>query len=249
MIDRKARIAQAFSLGATTYDNAATVQWSVAHRLAERIESAAAESPQRILEIGCGTGLLSAQLARAFPDCDLLLTDIAPSMLDRCRARMGNRHRYQLLDGERPEELSGQFDLIVSSLAFQWFSDLRGGLSLLSKHLVPRGRLLFATLGCDTFTEWRQVHTDRGLSCGTHHYPRAEDFPWPDGFSHRLHAEWLVQSHTNGLDFVRNLRVIGAHEPISGYRSLAPGAFRRLLTSLDDGFSVTYHVLYGEIFR
>jgi malonyl-CoA O-methyltransferase len=249
MSNRKARIAEAFSMGARTYDDAATVQWSVAHRLAERIGSATVESSQRILEIGCGTGLLSAQLVRAFPDSELLLTDIAPSMLNRCRARLGNYHRYQLLDGERPEELSGKFDLIVSSLAFQWFADLRGALNRLSRYLAPRGRMVFATLGYDTFSEWRQIHTDQGLSCGAHHYPSAADFPWPDGFSRRLHAEWVAQSHASGLDFVRSLKMIGAHEPVSGHQRLAPGALRRLLASLEGGFSVTYHILYGEIAR
>ena len=249
MTDRQARITQAFSLGAGTYDDAATVQWSVAHRLVERIESGTNERPQRILEIGCGTGLLSAQLARAFPDSDLLLTDISPSMLKRCRARMGDRHRYQVVDGERPEELTGQFDLIVSSLAFQWFAELGDGLCRLSQHLAPCGRMLFSTLGCDTFSEWRQVHTEQGLSCGAHHYPSGNDLPWPDGFSHRLHAEWVAQFHASGLDFVRSLKAIGAREPTSGYQPLAPGALRRLLASLGGGFSVTYHILYGEIVR
>src|SRR6185437_5823582 len=110
-----------------------------ARRLAGRIRSALAASPQRILEIGCGTGSLSERLAEAFPGSDLLLTDIAPSMLHRCRSRLGEGHRYQVLDGERPEDLAGHFDLIASSLALQWFTDLRGGLQRLSGLLAPGG--------------------------------------------------------------------------------------------------------------
>lgn len=249
MSDRKARIAQAFSSRAATYDDAAALQWAVANRLAERIGSAAAAPPQRILEIGCGTGFLSARLADAFPRSDLLLTDIAPYMLSRCRSRLGDRHRYQVLDGERPERLTGQFDLIASSLAFQWFADLRGGLERLSQLLAPGGRMLFATLGCRTFIEWRQVHADLGLPCGAQNYPSAEDFPWPDGFSHGIDAELVAQPHATGADFVRSLKLLGAHEPAPGYRPLPPGAFRRLLASLQGGFSVTYHLLYGEIYR
>ncbi len=248
MIDRKARIAQAFSLRAETYDDVAALQLVVSRRLAERIGSAAA-LPHRILEIGCGTGFLSARLAHAFPEGDLLLTDISPSMLNRCRSRMGDRHRYQVLDGERPKELTGQFDLIVSSLAFQWFADLRGGLEQLSLRLARGGRMLFATLGCQTFVEWRQAHTDLGLPCGLQDYPSAEHFPWPYGFSHRLDAELLTEFHPNGMEFVRRLRLLGAREPTADYRPLPSGAFRRLLASLESGFSVTYHVLYGEIFQ
>jgi malonyl-CoA O-methyltransferase len=248
MTDRKARIAQAFSLRAGTYDEAGALQWLIARRLAERI-GLAAVPPQRILEIGCGTGFLSARLAHAYPESDLLLTDIAPAMLNLCRSRMGGRHRYRVLDGERPEALTGQYDLIASSLAFQWFADLRGGLERLSHLLAPGGRMLFATLGCQTLVEWRQVHADLGLPCGTQNYPSAEDIPWPAGFSHGVDAELETQAYANGVDFVRSLKALGAHEPAPGYRPLPSGAFRRLLTSLEGGFSVTYHVLYGEIHR
>jgi malonyl-CoA O-methyltransferase len=249
MTDRKARIAQAFSQRAGTYDDAAALQRSVAHRLAERIGSSTVVAPRRILEIGCGTGFLSARLAQAFPESGLLLTDIAPAMLNRCRSRLGDRHRYQVLDGERPEELTGQFDLIASSLAFQWFIDLRGGLERLSRLLAPGGRMLFATLGLQTFIEWRHAHISLGLPCGAQNYPRAEDLPWPEGFSSVLDAELVTQSHANGLDFVRSLKMLGAHEPVRGYRPLPAGAFRRLLASLEGGFSVTYQLLYGEIYR
>jgi malonyl-CoA O-methyltransferase len=249
VIDRTVRIAQAFSLGAESYDDAASLQWLVARQLAERIESAIAAPHQRILEVGCGTGFLSSRLAHAFPASDLLLTDIAPSMLSRCRSRLGHRHRYQVLDGERPEQLAGPYDLIASSLAFQWFTDLRGGLQRLSGLLAPGGRLLFATLGCQSFIEWRQAHTDLGFACGTHDYPSAEELPWPQGFSHRVDAEMMAQHHPNALDFVRRLKALGAHAPAPGYHPLPLGAFRRLLASLEDGFSVTYHLLYGEICR
>ena len=145
--------------------------------------------------------------------------------------------------------LCGRTDLLIPSAMSEASADLGGGLCRLSQHLAPRGRMLFSTLGCDTFSEWRQVHTEQGLSCGAHHYPSANDFPWPDGFSHQLHAEWVAQFHASGLDFVRSLKAIGDREPTSGYQPLAPGALRRLLASLGGGFSVTYHILYGEIVR
>jgi malonyl-ACP O-methyltransferase BioC len=252
MSGRKARIVQAFSSRAPTYDAAASVQERVAQRLAERIAAtiagpATGAPPRRILEIGCGTGFLSAHLARIFPDSDLLLTDLSPAMLERCRSRLGGRPRYQLLDGERPDELVGEFDLIASSLAFQWFGDLRGGLTRLGGLLAPGAELQFATLGERTFVEWRQAHTELGLLCGTPAYPRADAFPWPAGFAHALDAELHSDVHDNGRDFVRSLKRLGAQEPAAGHRPLAPGSFRRLLRSLQDGFSATYHVLYGRM--
>lgn len=246
--DRKQRITRAFAARASGYDSAADVQWLVASRLAERIEVAPLRPNSRILEIGCGTGFLSARLADAFPDGELVLTDIASSMLDRCRIRLGERPRYQVLDGERPHGLGGGFDLIASSLAFQWFVDLQGGIERLGALLAPGGRMMFATLGRKTFEEWRQAHRALRLNCGTPEYPGIDDFPWPPGTSHGLNEELIRQPYDDGHDFVRTLKALGAGEPAPGHQPLSSGAFRRLLTSLQSEFTATYHILYGELY-
>jgi malonyl-CoA O-methyltransferase len=225
------------------------VQWLVASRLAERIEAAPLPRQSRILEIGCGTGFLSARLADAFPDGELLLTDVAASMLERCRARVGQRPRYLVLDGERPQGLEGGFDLIASSLALQWFVDLRGGLDRLTGLLAPGGRMMFATLGRKTFNEWREAHSALGLVCGTPQYPGVEAFPWPADAQHVMAEELIRQPYDDGHDFVRSLKALGAGEPAPGHQPLSAGSFRRLLNSLSGEFSATYHILYGEIRR
>lgn len=244
---RKRRIAKAFSSQAGAYDVAADVQWLVASRLAQRIEAAPLPARPRILEIGCGTGFLSARLAEAFPAGELVLTDLAPSMLDRCRTRIGDKPTYLVVDGERPEGIAGTFDLIASNLAFQWFVDLASGIQRLCSLLAPNGRLMFATLGHKTFGEWRQAHQALGLDCGTPQYPGLDDFPWPRNFAFRRDEELIRQPYADGHDFVKTLKVLGAGEPAPGHRPLSPGAFRRLLGSLEGGFTATYHVLYGEI--
>jgi malonyl-CoA O-methyltransferase len=246
--DRKQRIVQSFSKRAGGYDSAADVQWLVASRLAERIEATPLPRQSRILEIGCGTGFLSARLADAFPEGELVLTDISASMLERCRARVGQRPRYLVLDGERPQGLEGGFDLIASSLALQWFVDLQEGLDRLGRLLAPGGRMMFATLGRKTFDEWRHAHSALGLVCGTPQYPGIDDFPWPLGAKHAMEEELIRQPYDDGHDFVRSLKALGAGEPAPGYQPLSPGPFRRLLTSLHSEFTATYHILYGELY-
>lgn len=164
-------MARAFD-GAEEYDRAARVQADVAARLAARI---AAESPvpaARILEIGCGTGLLTAALHGYAAGGTLLATDIAPGMVRRCRTRLSGPESlgFLVMDAERPCLAPG-FDLIASSLAAQWFEDLAGTLAGLAGLLAPGGLLAVATLASGTFAEWRTAHAACGLEAATPRYP------------------------------------------------------------------------------
>ncbi len=249
-MSRQARIAAAFGLGAGTYDDAAPIQRAAARRLARRIAAQWPKAPpRRILEIGCGTGFLSAELAALFPESTLVLTDIAPAMLQRCQARLGAGHAYRVMDGAHPDaDLTGGFDLVVSSLALQWLPDLRDGLRRLALCLAPGGQLAFATLGQESFAAWRQAHAALGLACGLHAYPEAAAFPWPPGLNGHIAVEWLEEPHASGLAFLRALKRIGAGQPALGHEPLSPAALRRVLARFEDGFTARYQILYGQGF-
>jgi len=79
------------------------------------------ESPDRILEIGCGTGKNLVALATAFPGARIAGLDLSADMLDRARAKIAPfADRVELLhrpyDGPVAEE-GEPFDLIVISYA------------------------------------------------------------------------------------------------------------------------------------
>lgn len=74
-----------------------------------------------VLDLGAGTGVLSAFIASAFPRATIVLADIAPEMLKLARERferqqVGSRASFLLLDhGKDP--IPGKFDAIVSALS------------------------------------------------------------------------------------------------------------------------------------
>ena len=245
---RKTSIACAFAAAAPGYDAAAQVQRRVAARLAEDLAAPVLPAGTRAVEIGCGTGLLTERLLTAQPHTAWLITDIAAAMVAHCAARCGaSPAEFRVMDGEAPDLPSGHYDLIVSSLAVQWFGDLSTGLARLSACLKPGGRLIFATQGAGTFEEWRAAHAELGLASGSLAFPTAEAVLalWPAGGSGAVREERMTVWYPDGLGFVRGLKELGAHLPQPGHRPLPPGAFRRVLRRFAAGCPATYQVLYG----
>lgn len=245
--ENKAAVAAAFGAAAQTYDDGADVQRDAARGVIQRISALALPERPRILEIGCGTGFLSAAL-NGIAHADLLVSDISDSMLNRCRQRLGETAaRFMVLDGEEPEAAGTGFDLICSSFAFQWFNDLEGSLERLSALLAPGGNLVFATLGAESFHEWRQAHAELNLVSAVRNYPTGEALSrmLPKSAPGKIEEEHMVRDYADAHAFLEHLKKIGAHMPESTHRPLAPGALRRVLRRFEDGISVTYHVVYG----
>jgi tRNA (cmo5U34)-methyltransferase len=81
----------------------------------------AAEAPgpdPAILDIGAGTGLLSAMVLQKFPDARMTLMDIAANMLDVAKERFSDRKniRYVVSDYS-VSDLGGPYDLVCSALS------------------------------------------------------------------------------------------------------------------------------------
>ncbi len=72
----------------------------------------------RILDLGAGTGLLSALAAEVFPNAHFTLADISTEMLAKARERFAGRSNFEyvVIDLQH-EALSGAYEVAFSSLA------------------------------------------------------------------------------------------------------------------------------------
>ena len=248
MNDLGAGVQRAFDAAAESYDAAAPVQRAVAARLAEKIAAFSLPERPRILEIGCGTGFLSHALRARLPDAEWLITDLSPRMLAACRARLGEGPgvAFQVMDGERPSlEPDRRFDVICSSLAFQWFGDLGAALAGLDALLAPGGWLAFSTLAEGTLQEWRRAHAELGLECGALGCLSAETLGALVGPRGRIETETVLQAHAHARGFLGDLKAIGAGSPAPGRRPLGPKAMKQVMRRFEAlGASARYEVAY-----
>jgi tRNA (cmo5U34)-methyltransferase len=77
----------------------------------------------RVLDVGAGTGLLTAAVAESYPDARFELLDGSAEMLAEARERLGERvlavHVQDMADGLP----AGPFDAVVSALAIHHLAD------------------------------------------------------------------------------------------------------------------------------
>ncbi len=153
----KEKIKNAFSKAAATYEEWANVQNISEERLAAKIEG---RNYSNILEIGCGTGRLTARLATLNPKAKITAIDLAPAMVKKAQGRLAayDDERISLLkaDGENlPEKILNKapYDLIISSATFQWFADLKKALGVYSTILSQKGDIIFSVFGPSTLKE------------------------------------------------------------------------------------------------
>ena len=243
---RRESIVKAFS-SARDYDNHAAVQQQVAQELAHAIASLDLPISPRILEIGCGTGFLT-QAMGCMAGEERLVTDLSPTMVERCRQRLGEHPGWQFmpLDGEygTPDE-SKAFDLICSSMTMQWFDNLSLAVSRMIDWLAPGGWLVFTTLTANTFGEWRAAHDAEGMQPGTPPLCRVEDLaaiePRFQALPHSF-ARYVETFHS-ARDFLLSLKAIGATTASQGHRPLSPSTMRRVMRRFEDnGCRSTYEV-------
>lgn len=108
-----------------------------------------AESPGRIVDLGCGPGNLTGLLAQRWPGATVHGIDASPEMVAAARAEtagIGSRVSFEVADlrSWAPEE---PVDVIVSNATLQWVPGHLGLLPGLLEHVVPGGWLAFQVPG------------------------------------------------------------------------------------------------------
>lgn len=241
-------VARAFA-AAADYDRHARVQRLAARELARRIAALPLPRRLRVLEIGCGTGFLTQALRDEGLSGDWLITDLAPAMLDRARARLGADATYAVLDGEHDAPAGGPFDLICSNLATQWFVDEPAALARWRAWLAPGGQIMVATLGPGTFAEWREAHEAQGLTPGTPAFTPLPAFAALD-LAQPVTIDRYRERHADARAFLHALRAIGAQTAAAGHRPLSAAALRHVMRRFEAGGAIaSYEVVTCHLAR
>lgn len=251
-----------FEKAASCYDEAAVLQREIGQRLLERLEYIRFQ-PQRILDVGAGTGDCSFQLADFYRKSEVIALDFATAMLKQAkqkrtfRQRLSSRYKFITADAGQLPFIDNSVDMIFSNLALQWCTDLEQVFQEFRRVLKPGGMLLFSTFGPDTLKElrecWQQVDD----------YTHINDFidlhvvgdaMIKTGFSDPvMDMEMITVTYPDVKSIMKDLKQIGAHN-VNAQRAkglTGKHTLRKLMTSYesyrqDNVLPVSHEVIYGH---
>nr|WP_086938280.1 malonyl-ACP O-methyltransferase BioC [Thaumasiovibrio occultus] len=252
---QKQAIASAFGKAASSYDASAAFQRRAGLQLIHDMPHF--DLPQKVLDLGCGTGYFSHEWQKAGHKVTCL--DLSPAMLAQAQQRCGDQADYLVGDAEHLPLADSSFDVAFSSLALQWCDDLSKPLAEMRRVVRPGGVIAFTTLVDGSLEElasaWRKIdeyqHINQFLSEKLIKIALAQAAS-PDC---QLHFRKIVQYYSHAKDLMKDLKGIGATQLQQPRRSGLGG--RAVLRKIEEAYDVhrhangllpaTYHVCFGVI--
>lgn len=131
-----------------TWDPAAYLQFADqrGRAFADLVAQVRAAAPQRVVDLGCGPGQLTAGLAERWPNAQVVGLDSSPQMIERASSLQTDRLSFAVADLRRwqPDQ---PVDVVLSNATLQWVPDHRALLPRLVGFLRPGGWLAFSVPG------------------------------------------------------------------------------------------------------
>lgn len=147
------RNVQAFHGRAADYEDGflGRMHRDVVNRTIE-VAMTARSAPARVLDVGCGTGLLLRLMAGRLPDAEQFVgVDPAEAMIAVARERASDpRLRFTPGVAEALPYRDASFDLVVSTTSFDHWRDQQAGLTECARVVRTGGRLVLT----DLFSLW-----------------------------------------------------------------------------------------------
>ena len=197
----------------------------------------------RILEIGCGTGFLTRKLAKKYSPDFFMINDLCIEM-EPYISDIQNKFVFIPGDAEKIV-FSETYDLIASSSAIQWFTDLETFLRKIEKNLASGGVIAFSTFGINNLQEIKTI-TNCGLKYENVEYLNSLFSRYFD--SVEITEEIISLVFPSPRDVLRHLKSTGVNGIMQEHWNKSKLSrfeydYRELYTT-EKGVSLTYHPIY-----
>ena len=255
----KLAVAHSFSDAAATYDSVTELQKKVAGIVMDKVNRYATLC-DNALDLGCGTGLHTAELSQVFPGARIWGVDLAPGMLEYASKRLGTDSKVELVcgDAENLPFEKESMDFVFSNFSLQWCLDLKRVFLEVYRVLKPGGWIFFSLPGERTLWELKESWSavDENYS----HVNRFSALNELRDIAQNINLESLELYRENEIMYYQQLReltaelkAMGAHNVTSGRARALTGKHKILglvrayegYRDQEKGLPATWEVIYG----
>jgi malonyl-CoA O-methyltransferase len=233
---RTRRVQRNFARAAAHYESFAVLSREVAARMLERL-TLMQSTPQRVLDLGSGTGIAARAVAERYPAAEILALDLSLPMLQQQTHPGGWRRAWRMLSGrsgrnsicadfERLPMRSSSVDMVIANLALHWGGAPAVAFGEAAAVLRAGGLFMFTTFGPDTLKELAQATAGESTPTPVHSFIDMHDLGdalIAGGFSDPvMEMEKLTLTYENLEGLWRDLRGMGGistHAPSAGLRT------------------------------
>ena len=197
-------IRQRFNRNLASYNDNAKIQKFMAEKLLSYLKFD--YNIENILEIGCGTGLLTQKINNKISFKKYIANDIA----ENCEIYIKNiNSNIQFLPGDIEDlikNIKAPLDLIISNASLQWIENLPDFIEQLVDMLSPNGTLLISIFGIENYREIQHI-----LGKGLKYYSRNEIAEFIKIWNYELHEEIYVTSYKTPIDVLKHIKYTGVN--------------------------------------
>jgi ubiquinone/menaquinone biosynthesis C-methylase UbiE len=141
-----------FDLWSATYDRPGLQQATyrpIHNAVLDRLEGL---EPERILDLGCGTGQLTERLSMMFPEASVVGADLSNGMIERAAGRLTDDDMSDFVraDAQHLPLRGNSFDVVTCTESFHWYADQEAAAAELARLIKPGGRIVIASIATVT---------------------------------------------------------------------------------------------------
>jgi SAM-dependent methyltransferase len=161
-------------------------------------EAAALRADERVLDVGCGCGATTLELAEAVgAGGSVVAVDISKPMLERAAARaaragLASRVDFRLDDAQTAAFEPASFDVVFSRFGVMFFTDPTAAFANLRRSLRAGGRVAFVCWQRPEKNPWMTVPAQAAAAHVAFPPPPPPDAPGPFAFADRARVEGIL---------------------------------------------------------
>jgi len=165
-----------------------------------------------IIEIGCGTGILTEKIIQRYPNKNVVLIDQSKAMLDACRNKFIKNNNITYINDNAEYIFNTNLytanpKVFLSNMCMHWLQDIN---LFLEKLISFKHKIAFTIPTTNSFLYWQNIHAELNINC---HLQNLISMQQIQQFNYIKDIKYIniPLVYSSILDFIKHFKFIDAY--------------------------------------